>query len=76
MTVSRAVVLVFLAVIITQPATLLIASHYHMEAPFKSADELAAIMGAIFTVGGLMVALVAFVTVPAISMSQIQIRIP
>jgi hypothetical protein len=33
-----------------------------MEASFKSADELAAIMGAIFTVGGLMVALVAFVT--------------
>ncbi len=48
--------------ILLQPALLLFAAHYGIASAFQSAAELASVMGAIFTAGGLIVALVSLYT--------------
>ncbi|MGC2650154.1 MAG: hypothetical protein WA304_05050 [Candidatus Cybelea sp.] len=62
MKVSWAVVITLLVVALAQPVMFFLAWHYKLQTPLSDATELASIMGAIFTVGGLIVALVALYT--------------
>ncbi len=48
--------------VLMQPVLLLIAAHYGIASSFQTAGELASLMGAIFTAGGLIVALVSLYT--------------
>lgn len=48
--------------VLLQPLLLLLAAHYKIMSSFQSASELASVMGAVFTAGGLIVALVSLYT--------------
>ena len=55
---SWVVVAALAILVVLQPALLFIAAHFRITSSFQSSAELASVMGAIFTAGGLIVALV------------------
>jgi len=59
---SWVVVASLAALILLQPGLLLFAAHYHITSSFQTEAELASVMGAIFTAGGLIVALLSLYT--------------
>jgi hypothetical protein len=59
---SSVLVVTLVVLVLLQPALLLLAAHYGVISSFNSEAELASIMGAIFTAGGLIVALVSLYT--------------
>jgi hypothetical protein len=62
MKLSLAVGIALVAFVLLQPVLILIAVHYQIAPSFRTAGELASLMGAIFTASGLIVALVALYT--------------